>query len=145
VTRVSRKQLSLPLGLFNNSDLFSNHWLAKRLPLEPEWAESRAKASAVLEELLVLWKIQQARVSQYGSEQALEEAFIQPVLKALGWKLIYQTHLRGRKPDYALFVDDGNLDAALASTRLSPDFWKYPTIVADARRRRITNDDPSNG
>jgi hypothetical protein len=40
VPRVSRKQLPLQLGLLHNSELFSNHWLAKRLPLEPEWTEA---------------------------------------------------------------------------------------------------------
>ena len=142
MARVSRKQLPLQLGLLHNSELFSNHWLAKRLPLEPEWAEARARVTQVLEDLLILWKTQQTRVSQYGSEQALEEAFIQPVLKALGWKLIYQTHLRGRKPDYALFTDDQSLDAALAATRLSPDFWKYPTVVADAKGWSVPLDRP---
>lgn len=77
MARVSRKQLPLQLGLLHNSELFSNHWLAKRLPLEPEWAEARARVTQVLEDLLTLWKTQQTRVSQYGSEQALEEAFIQ--------------------------------------------------------------------
>jgi hypothetical protein len=142
MARMTRKQLSLPLGLLNNSELFSNHWLAKRLPLEPEWTESRARATQALEELLALWKTQQARVPQYGSEQALEEAFIQPVLKTLGWKLIYQTYLRGRKPDYALFANDESLDAALAATRLSPDFWKYPSIVADAKGWSVPLDRP---
>jgi len=104
--RGSRKQLPLPLSAVHNSELFSNHWLANRLPLEPEWTELKETAREVLKGLLELWKRQCSRVEYYGSEQGLEQAFIQPVLQILGWKLIYQTHLRGRKPDYALFISD---------------------------------------
>jgi hypothetical protein len=63
----------------------------------------------LLEEIAELWKTQKKRVAKYGGEQGLEEAFIQPVLRALGWKLKYQTFLQGREPDYALFLDEGGL------------------------------------
>ena len=138
----SRKQRELPFSPLRNSELFSNHWLANRLPLEPEWNEVRQQARQVLEKLVALWEIQRPRVAQYGSEQALEQAFIQPVLKALGWKLIYQTHLRGGKPDYALFTDDASLDGALATSRLSPEFWQRASIVADAKAWSIPLDRP---
>jgi len=87
-------QLSLRLGHIRNNELFSSHWLTKRLPLEPEWNEYPQRGAEVLTKLLELWGEQRGRVEQYGSEQSLEQAFIQPVLYALGWKLIYQTHLR---------------------------------------------------
>lgn len=140
--RLSRRQLSLPFSALYNSELLSNHWLLNRLPLEPEWSELRHQARNVLEELVALWRAQQSRVAQYGSEQALEEAFIQPVLKALGWKLIYQTHLRGRKPDYALFTDDASLDAALAAGRHSLEFWQHAAMVADAKAWSVPLDRP---
>ncbi len=99
-----REQLRLPIGPLRNRDLFSTHWLEKRLPLEPEWGELRDEATEMLTRLGTLWQTQQSRVSQYGDEQGLEEAFIQPVLRELGWKLKYQTFLQGRGPDYALFL-----------------------------------------
>src|SRR5882724_2462055 len=99
-------QADLPFGPVRNSELFSSHWLENRLPLENEWTSIRSAATAKLDALVDLWKVQRSRVEQYGSEQALEQAFIQPVLHILGWKLLYQTHLRGRKPDYALFDSD---------------------------------------
>jgi hypothetical protein len=91
-------QLSLRLSPIRNSELFSSHWLNKRLPLEPEWSDSQERATEVLAQLLRLWQEQRSRVEQYGSEHSLEQAFIQPVLQALGWKLIYQTHLRLHNP-----------------------------------------------
>lgn len=118
------EQLILPLSPVRNRTLFSGHWLENRLPLEPEWAELRDEARDVLESMGELWRVQRGRVEHYGDEQGLEQAFIQPVFERLGWKLKYQTSLQGRKPDYALFLDDESLDAALVSGRNSPDFWK---------------------
>jgi hypothetical protein len=89
-------QLTL-LGSIRNSELFSSHWLKNRLPLEPEWNECQRSAAEALTSAVELWREQRNRVEQYGGEQSLEQAFIQPMLHALGWKLIYQTHLRGRK------------------------------------------------
>lgn len=137
------EQLTLPLGALRNRALFSSHWLENRLPLEPEWAELRDEARDVLENMSELWRVQRGRVEHYGDEQGLEQAFIQPVLERLGWKLKYQTFLQGRKPDYALFLNDESLDAALVSGRNSPDFWKYPTLVADAKAWHVSLDRPS--
>lgn len=117
-----------------NRGVFSGHWLEHRLELEPEWAERAEAAADALTALGRLWEKEGKRVDKYGDEQGLEEAFIQPVLRALGWKLKYQTHLQERKPDYALFADDTALDAALAVDRTSPDFWHPAAVVADAKR-----------
>lgn len=137
------EQLPLPLGPVHNSNLFSNHWLENRLPLEPEWNELRDQAAAILDQLADLWKQQKDRVALYGNEQSLEQAFIQPVLLALGWKLKYQAFLRGRRPDYALFLDDASLDAALATGPNSEDFWKFPAVLADSKAWELSLDRPT--
>ncbi|MCK4625760.1 MAG: Eco57I restriction-modification methylase domain-containing protein [Phycisphaerae bacterium] len=139
---MAQRQLTLPLGPIRNSNLFSNHWLEHRLPLEPEWEELRDEAVRLLDRLGQLWIQQRRRVERY-SEPGLEQAFIQPVLAELGWKLNYQTFLRGRKPDYALFLDDESFDAALETGRKSPNFWNYPTLVADAKAWHINLDRPT--
>jgi hypothetical protein len=135
-------QLDLPLGSVRSKELFSSHWLQHRLRLEPEWNALRTTAQAALDRIAELWNVQRARVSQYGAEHPLEEAFIQPVLREIGWKLAYQTHLRGREPDYALFATDALLDRALTAGRLSPEFWMYPTLVADAKAWHVNLDRP---
>lgn len=135
-----RGQSTLPFSTVRNSELFSNHWITNRLPLEPEWQECREEAENCLEQLIHLWQMQGHRVAQFGSEQALEQAFIQPVLHCLGWKLLYQTHLRGRKPDFALFADDESLDKSLAAGRLNEEFWKFPTLVGDAKAWHVALD-----
>jgi len=48
------------------------------------------------------------------TKAALEQAFIQPVLEALGWKIYYLAHIQGRKPDYALFATNEAYDEALS-------------------------------
>jgi len=138
----ARQQL-LPLSHVRNRGLFSNHWFENRLPLEPEWNELREQARSTLDALAELWKRERGRVERYGAEAPLEQAFIQPVFETLGWKLIYQTFLQGREPDYALFLDDGALDAALAVKRTSPDFWRTPTVVADAKAWHVPLNRPS--
>jgi hypothetical protein len=96
-----------------------------------------------LAQLTELWNTQRTRVAQYGAEQALEQAFIQPVLQIIGWKILYQTYLRGRKPDYALFQGDSDLEAALAAGRTNPEFWRYPSVVADAKAWHVPLDRPT--
>lgn len=137
-----QRQSPLPFGPLQNSSLFSNHWLEHRLPLEPEWDECRNDARAVLDRLLELWKTERDRIEHYGDEPSVEHAFIRPVFKSLGWKVKPQPHLQGRQPDYALFLDDDALNAALRCDRTSPDFWKYPVLVADAKAWHVNLDRP---
>ncbi len=79
----------------------------------PSGTEQEEAAGDALAKLTELWTIQRTRVEKYANEAALEQAFIQPVLLTLGWKLKYQTFLSGREPDYALFLSDTLFDAAL--------------------------------
>lgn len=133
----------LPFGPLTNRDLFSNHWLKTRLPMEPDWSENKEAAGRTLERLGELWRVQRERVIQYGDEQGLEEAFIQPVLRALGWTIKYQPHLKGRDPDYALFIDEASLEAALQESRTAPEFWNFATVVADSKAWHIRLDRPT--
>jgi hypothetical protein len=57
--------------------------------------------------------------------------------------VFYQTHLRGREPDYALFDSDRALDAAIRAGRVEPAFWQHPIVVADAKAWHINLDRPS--
>jgi len=137
------RQMLLPIRHVRNRGFFSNHWFENRLRLEPEWSEFREEARNVLHRLAELWKAEKDRVHLYGAEAPLEQAFIQPVFESLGWKLYYQTYLQGREPDYALFLDDTSKDRALRAGRDSPNFWRYPTIVADAKAWDVPLNRPS--
>ncbi len=87
-----RRQLPLPLGPIRNSNFLSNHGLEHRQPLAPEWAAQREQAVGLLDRLGRLWSELRHRVAHYA-EAALEQAFIQPVLEALGWTLNCQPAL----------------------------------------------------
>ena len=137
------RQTTLALSPVHNSNFLSNHWIAHRLPLEPEWNEKLEVAQVVLERLLGLWRSEKDRVAHYGDEAGLEEKFIQPVFKILGWHLKYQTHLNGRQPDYALFLHDDDLTAAVQAGRTSPRFWEHAAAVADAKAWHISLDKPT--
>ncbi len=118
----------------HNSGVFSAHWLENRLTLEPEWHEVGDEVNESLARVLKLWDKEKDRVEKYGTEAPLEQAFIQPVLLALGWKMKYQTYLQGREPDYALFLTEANLDAALNTDYKTDEFWTPAAVVADAKK-----------
>lgn len=139
----NERQMNLLLSPLRNRDFLSNHWLEHRLPLEPEWREHAHSAQDVLELLLSLWRKESQRVERYGDEAGLEEKFIQPVFEALGWHLKYQTYLDRREPDYALFLSDEDLTAAINAGRTSSDFWEHAVVVADAKAWHISLDRPT--
>ena len=141
-TSYEEQQFTLPFGPIYNRDFLSNHWLERRLPLEPEWQELREQAKNLAHTLLELWHVEKDRVKLYGDEAGLEEKFIQPVFEALGWRLKYQTYLRGRSPDYALFLTDNNLTTALKAGRNNEEFWSHCTLLADAKAWHINLDRP---
>ena len=136
---------SLLFGPVRNSELFANHWLDRRLPLEPEWRERRDAARECLDRIAKLWAEQEELVAKYGAEASLEKAWIQPVLDAMGWPLISQTFVKGRKPDYALFLDKARLRNAVNAGRNEPSFWEHPTIVADAKAWDVSLDHRATG
>jgi len=132
----------LPYSVMRNSEFLSGHWLEHRLPQEDEWTEWRTDAEQTLTKLLTIWQKQRDRVEKYGTEAALEQAFIQPIIEALGWKQYYQAHLQRREPDYALFETEQRLEAALDAGYATPDFWKQATLVADAKAWHANLDKP---
>ncbi len=129
-------------GPLFNSGLFSSHWLEHRLCLEPEWRELKDAAKECLSQLCALWRVQRTRVALYGDEDTLKRSFIDPVFELLGWKLKPEPLLQNREPDYALFLDDAALDAALRAGRASPEFWNYPLVAAEAKAWDVRLDRP---
>ena len=140
---IDERQVNLPLSPVHNRDFLSNHWLQHRLPIEPEWRENEDLAKEVLDRLLALWQAEKNRVELYGDEAGLEEKFIQPVFQILGWHLKYQTYLNRREPDYALFLSDDDLTAAISAGRTNPDFWEHVAVVADAKAWHVSLDRPT--
>ena len=92
-----------------NRGLFSDHYLAIRLPEQLEWEGDyrslRTRLSALLDE--------KADALPTLSEAQTEQQFIRPVLDALGWS--YETQItfralgRDYRPDYALFLEQNGI------------------------------------
>ncbi|MCK4284088.1 MAG: hypothetical protein KAX44_07200, partial [Candidatus Brocadiae bacterium] len=100
------------LSYTTNRGLFSDHYLATRLPELAEWEGDygplRTRLSALLSE--------KADALPTLSEAQTEQQFIRPVLNAFGWS--YETQVKFRalgrdyRPDYALFLSDEQQRAA---------------------------------
>lgn len=131
----------MQLGRVRNYGLFSNHWLDERLRLESEWKTLKAESQRALDEIAHIWASERERVGEY-SEAGLEEAFVHPVLHRLGWRLVYQTYLRGRRPDYAFFLSEELKDQALQAGRKSQSFWEPAELVGDAKSWLTSLDRP---
>ncbi|VTR94138.1 restriction modification enzyme : Possible restriction /modification enzyme OS=Microcystis aeruginosa NIES-44 GN=N44_00644 PE=4 SV=1: Methyltransf_26 [Gemmata massiliana] len=143
VTRTTSRTVSTTGDLYSplhNSGAFSGHWLENRLELEPEWRESETDVVAAFGAIEQLWERQRDLVAKYGNEQSLEHAFIQPVMAALGWKLVYQTHLQQREPDYALLLNDLHHRNAVHAGHMTDEFWRSAALVADAKRWDLSLD-----
>ena len=138
-----QRQAILAFGPVRNSELFANHWLERRLRDEPEWEESRGDARDCLDALAQLWTEHGEIVQSGVGEAMVERTWVQPTLERMGWELFYQTHIQGRKPDYALFLDRGSFRAAVEAGKTNADFWLHPTVVADAKDWNVSLDRPA--
>jgi len=125
-------QRTLPFSAVRNSELFANHWVERRLPLEPEWEASSDAARACLDDIAALWTREADLLPTYG-EAALEDIWIRPVLRAFGWQFIPDTHIGGSEPDYALFLTDEARRAAQLAGKTRPEFWDHPKVVGEAK------------
>ena len=117
-----------------NKSLFSQHYLATRLPDLPAWQEDLRQQFTAVQ---TLWK----RAQQLGAnwnEAQTEEEFVKPLLDLLGWLHIPQAKSnRGgqiSRPDYALFLDAATRDAAYPHQGQDDAFYASVTIVAEAKR-----------
>ncbi|MFW6119181.1 MAG: Eco57I restriction-modification methylase domain-containing protein [Planctomycetota bacterium] len=96
----------MALSYTANRGLFSDHYLAARLPELPEWGDDHTSLRACLSALLEA----KAEALPTLSEAQTEQQLIRPVLDALGWS--YETQItfralgRDYRPDYALFLSD---------------------------------------
>ena len=126
-------QLALALGPYINRKLFSDHFLAERLPTWPEFAGAEPKP--LLDDLADLWDRERASLTS-ANEAQTEERFIKPVLSRLGFAFTVQagvpTAAGHRQPDYALFLDDR--DRAAADASVGAERYLRAVGVCDAKR-----------
>ncbi len=138
------------LFFWNNQNLFSNNYLEHRLPATSLWKEQKEKVSDIFEAIKKAYGEIKALKLGPGEEAGLEDKFIRPVLKALGFEWDVQpTTKRGikkKRPDYALFKDKNSLSDARKEKDNLTRFFKYPVTILEAKYwgRRLNDADPKD-
>lgn len=145
---------------FNNNGLFSENYLLNRLPSEDKdsyilehWeTEPLPEFSECYEWMLGTWA-EFKDVFPSLNEAQLEDKWIRPILKKLGWSYEVQDRLKKRGktqiPDYSLFSDDSSYFQA-KDAKNDDAYFQHALAVADAKGMGVnldgngrTNSNPS--
>lgn len=145
---------------FNNNGLFSENYLQHRLGdektdsfiLEHWETEPLPEFSECYEWMLSTWD-EYKEIFKDLNEAQLEDKWIRPVLKKLGWHYEVQDRLKKRGktqiPDYSLFADEHSYVQGKGA-KTDEAYFKHALAVADAKGMGInldgtgrTNSNPS--
>lgn len=135
------------LFVWNNQTLFSNNYLENRLPSSALWKARKEQAAAAFEGIKKAYDSIKVLHLGPGEEAGLEDKFIRPVLKALGYEWDVQpTAERGAKkkrPDYALFKDWDSYETARKDKFDSARFFSQALTILEAKYwgRRLNDSD----
>jgi type I restriction-modification system DNA methylase subunit len=133
---VQTKLASFPS--YHNRGLFSQHYLANRLPLTALWQIDDTMLKQVFEDLKSCYEnfAGANRLNEINEAQT-EDEFIRPVLDILGYSYRVQTALKrqGRVnfPDYTLFVDDEQKKKANLLADKQEQFYKHALAICEAK------------
>jgi hypothetical protein len=116
-----------------NRQLFSDHYLNVRLPLQPAWRDLRPAMERTIGDVRAIY----ARFQPTPNEHQTEKDLIQPVLEALGHVFEVQAALAvpgatAVRPDYVFFADAG-AKAALKGHQLREGEITGGLAVGDAK------------
>ncbi len=132
----------LTLTAVNNKNLFSNHYLESLINENPEWKEDVTEAFAQTKKIYDSRKGSWERIG----EAMLEEFLIRPILgKVLGHYFVPQAAAEGgKRPDYAFFENENDLNDALEHRGLD-DLYLKAIAVGDAKSWRTSLDKKVKG
>ena len=130
--------------VFNNSNLFSNHYLESMIQKSAEWEDESGLALAY-RRIRDKFFEKEKNLPRYV-EAELEHNWIRPVLDALGHHYGVQESLHHDplKPDYAFFPHAQALDEAYTH-KGAEDFYKRSVAVGDAKAWNIALDKSRQG
>ncbi|HHT9105950.1 MAG TPA: Eco57I restriction-modification methylase domain-containing protein [Candidatus Wujingus californicus] len=136
--------------VWNNQNLFSNNYLEHRLLSTSFLGDKEKGIEEVFEAVKNTYKKSTVLNLGTGEEAGLEDKFIRPVLKILGYEWDVQpTTERGAKkkrPDYALFKDKPSLENARKEKDNLKRFFSHPLTILEAKYwgRRLNDADPKD-
>ena len=137
--RRTASQVELPLGLeaYRNTALFSDHYLADRLPQLPWFTDRRRTASrAAYDAIHAIYNDLRPEEQLPGApEEQVEDDLVRPILEALGHHYLLRppTTAGGTKnfPDYALFKNAEDRNAA--RTEVSANDYSRAIALCEAK------------
>ena len=137
-------EVTIKEHVFNNSNLFSNHYLENMVQKSSEWEEESGLLEAYTKIKDKLFE-KEKNFPRYV-EADLEHNWIRPVLDALGhyYGVQESLHHDPLKPDYAFFPDAEALNEAY-SQKGSDDFYKRSVAVGDAKAWNVVLDKSRQG
>lgn len=122
-----------------NKSLFSEHYLARRLPEYIEWSEDTA-AESLRKQFKQLYNRTKDGLVR-ANEAQTEDDFIKPALALLGWHTIVQQGRRTAgvldRPDYVLFVSEQARERAnqiKGDASRQEEFWSLASALGDAKK-----------
>lgn len=136
--------------VWNNQNLFSNNYLEHRLISTSFQGDKEKGIEKVFEAVKNAYERSVTLNLGPGEEASLEDKFIRPVLKILGYEWDVQpTTERGakkRRADYALFKDNISLTEARKEKNNITRFFSYPLTILEVKYwgRRLNDADPSD-
>ena len=118
---------------FNNSSLFSNHYLENMIQKVPEWGDDAHLREAYSQIKDIFDR--KGKIFENYDEADLEHNWIRPVFDFLGHFYGVQEglHHDPLKPDYAFFPDQETQEEAYSHKKDSEDFYKKAIAVGDAK------------
>jgi type I restriction-modification system DNA methylase subunit len=133
------------MNAFNNSGLFSNHYLENMIQKVPEWDDD-AHLRETFSQIKEIFERKGKNFESYV-EADLEHNLIRPVFDKLGHHYGVQesVHHDPLKPDYAFFPDRTTLDEAYSHKKDSEGFYKKAVVVGDAKAWNVALDKSRQG
>ena len=131
--------------VFNNSGLFSNHYLENMIQKVAEWNDD-AHLCETFSQIKEIFERKGKNFERYV-EADLEHNLIRPVFDKLGHHYGVQesVHHDPLKPDYAFFPDKTTLDEAYSHKKDSEGFYKKAVVVGDAKAWNVALDKSRQG
>jgi type I restriction-modification system DNA methylase subunit len=131
--------------VFNNSGLFSNHYLENMIQKVPEWNDD-AHLFEAYSQIKEIFEKKRKNLEKYV-EADLEHNWVRPVFDKLGHHYGVQEglHHDPLKPDYAFFPDIETLEDAYSHKKDAEGFYKKSIAVGDAKAWNVLLDKSRQG
>ena len=120
------------------------------MPVTSLWKGQKEKVAGVFDAIKKSYEAAKALKPVSGQEADLEDKFIRPVLKALGYDYsvqpVTQRGYKKKRPDYALFKDTNSLKAASSDKENLKKFFSQALTILESKYwgRRLNDADPKD-